>query len=376
MASVLPVKFKIDKEALLSALGHPSSVTGTAVMACLRLKLEGDELSVLGTNRETWVETRVQVQGNSDGEALLAAKLLVPIIKSFESGPVQIDSSGPDGLAVLSSKASEFKLAVWDGELPVIDDKGMGEPFDLDPAVSRAVFEQVAVAAGTDDTRQILTGVHVETDESGQAEIAATDSYRLSLRDLPSMAEAVVGGSDPLVPASTLKEVAKAMDGAEAAQARIGDRSVEFTVGDTTVSSTLIVGEFPSYRSLIPTEFNYEVSVSREELMKAAKQAGLIASHGDLPVVLEIGDGILTVSAEVADVGKASAEIDASYKPDPSYEGEPFRVAFNPKYLMEGLGSFDCDEVLLCLKDNLKPAAIMDPKIEGGLYLLMPVRTH
>ena len=374
MASVLPVKFKVDKEALLPALVPPSGVTGNAVMACLRLKLEGDELSVLGTNKETWVETRVQVQGDGDGEALLAAKVLVPIVKSFESGPVRIDCNGSDRTAVLSSKASEFSLAVWDGELPIIDDKGMGEPFDLDPAESGAVFEQVAVAAGTDDARQTLTGVHVEADGVGQAEIAATDSYRLSLRDLPSMSEAVSGGGDPLVPAAALKEAAKAMEGAKTAQARIGDRSVVFTIEDTTVSSTLIQGEFPSYRNLIPTEFNYEVSVSREELMKAAKQAGLIASHQELPVVMDIGDGTITVSAEVRDVGSASVEIDASYKAEPSHNGETFRVAFNPKYLMEGLDSFDCDEVLLCLNDNLKPAAITDPNVEGGLYLLMPVR--
>ena len=378
LASVLPVKFIVNKEALLSALGPPSRVTGTAVMSCLRLKLEGDELSVLGTNRETWIETRVEVEGGGDGEALLAAKVLIPIVKSFESGPVRIDCSGDQesrfteskDLAVLSSGGSEFTLAIWIGELPVLDDKGMGKPFDLDPAQSGAVFEQVAMAAGTDEHRQTLMGVHVEADGSGQAEMAATDSYRLSLRELPSLSDAVSGSSDPLVPAAALREAAKAMADAESAQARVGERSVEFTVGNTTVASTLIVGDFPSYRNLIPNEFNHKVSVSRGELMKATKQAGVIANQGERPVVLDIGDGVITVSAEMTDVGNMSAEIDASH------DGEPLKVAFNPKYLMEGLDSFDCDEVLLCLIDRLKPATIRDPDAEGGLYLLMPVRVN
>jgi DNA polymerase-3 subunit beta len=200
--------------------------------------------------------------------------------------------------------------------------------------------------------------------------LAATDSYRLAVRDLPGTV--VMGeGQQVLVPGGALKELSRLLSSAETVTIRLGERDVTFEVDDARLTSRLIMGDFPpNYRALIPNTHPNCLTVGREPLLEALRRMRLIAKEAKdaTPVRLVLkSDGVeLLVSS--SELGQAREEIDASH------QGEELTVAFNPDYLIDGLEVMPGDEVMLETIHPQKPALLRSIETPDFLYLLMPVR--
>jgi DNA polymerase-3 subunit beta len=245
----------------------------------------------------------------------------------------------------------------------------------------------VAVAAGKDDTLPMLTGIRVEI--SGETVVlAATDRFRLAVRELtwstssPSLEAAV------LVPAKTLAEAAKAgTSGSEVhlalgAGASVGKEGLLGIRSAGKRSTTrLLDAEFPKFRQLLPSEHTAIASIGVAELTDAIKRVALVADRG-AQVRMEFSDGVLHLSAGADDVGRAEEDLPVQFA------GEPLTIAFNPTYLTDGLGSLHSDRVTFGFTTPSRPAVLRpagdDEHLDGNgpfpaiqtdyVYLLMPVR--
>jgi DNA polymerase-3 subunit beta len=235
----------------------------------------------------------------------------------------------------------------------------------IDAATFAAALRQVVTAASSDDSRPILTGVLLAAEGDG-LRLVATDSYRLSVRDLAGTS-VLEEGQSVLVPSRALQEVIRLLDPEGEVVLRLGDRDVTFEVGGTRLSSRLIEGDFPNYRGLIPDSHPNLLTVSREVLLDALRRVKLMAREAT-PVRLSMSDGQLELVAVTQDVGQAHEAMDAQYN------GADMTVAFNPDYLFEGVEASVGDEVVLRTIDELKPALLSAVEDDGFLYLLMPVR--
>ena len=230
-----------------------------------------------------------------------------------------------------------------------------GRPFSvvIDATLFSDALRQVVSAASTDESRQVLTGVLMAAEGDG-LRLAATDSYRLAVRDLPGTA-VMSEGQQVLVPSGALKELSRLLSTAETVIIRLGDRDVTFEVDDARLTSRLIVGDFPpNYRALIPSTHPNCLIVGREPLLEALRRMRLIAKEAKdaTPVRLVLtADGVeLLVSS--SELGQAREEIDARH------EGEELTVAFNPDYLIDGLEVMPGDEVMLETIHPQKPALL------------------
>jgi DNA polymerase-3 subunit beta len=336
-------------------------------MAGLHLELKGDHLQVTGSDLELTITVRAAVSGERDGIAIVQAKLLTEIVRNLAAGAVtfEIDdeeariSSGRSKFAVRTISAHEFPPPPKPSENSVV----------VDAAVFSDALRQVVSAASTDESRQVLTGVLMAAEGDG-LRLAATDSYRLAVRDLPGTA-VVSEGQQVLVPSGALKELSRLLSTAETVTIRLGERDVTFDVDDARLTSRLIMGDFPpNYRALIPNTHPNCLTVGREPLLEALRRMRLITKEAKdaTPVRLVLkSDGVeLLVSS--SELGQAREEIDARH------EGEELTVAFNPDYLIDGLEVMPGDEVMLETIHPQKPALLRSSETPEFLYLLMPVR--
>ncbi len=362
------MKFRCERDPLVEALNAASrAVTSRGsslpVLSGLRLELSGDQLQVTGSDLDLTISVRTAVSGDADGVGVVPAKLLSDIVRALPPGAVTFELDEDE--ARIGSGRSQFAVRT----IPPQEFPQLPEPaersVDLDGVELAEALRQVVSAASNDESRPILTGVLMAAEGDG-LRLVATDSYRLSVRDLPGTS-VLAEGQQVLVPSTALRELSRLLGTAETVTLRLGERDVAFEVGDVRVTSRLIEGDFPNYRGLIPSAHPNRLTVGREALLEALRRVRLLAREAT-PVRLVLKPDALELLAITQDVGQAHEELDAKY------EGGELTVAFNPEYLIAGIDVTPGDEIVLETIDALKPALVRSVENPDFLYLLMPVR--
>jgi DNA polymerase III subunit beta len=353
-------------EALSTAARAVPSRADRQVLTGLHLSLAGDRLEVVGSDAETTVVARVDVAGEADGATVLSAKLLVDIVRALEPGSVTLDTSGER--PQLRGGRSEFALNPYVTEEYPRPGEPTGEVATLPASDLAEGLRQVVGAASTDEMREVLTGVLFAAEERG-LRLVATDSYRMAFRDLPGTSP-LAPGQRVLVPARALNELTRFLDGNETIDVVLGEQSVSFTAGDVRLTTRLIMGDYPDYERLVPSDMQNSLVVDRQAFMDAIRRVSLVSRASDKsPLQLTMGPDGLRLHAHSTDNDEASEELDAKY------EGEELMIAFNPTFLEQGLAASTGDEVTLQTRDAHRPAVIRCTDSDDFLYLLMPVRT-
>lgn len=360
------MKFRCERDVLADALAAASRAARAGslpVLSGVHLQLTGDRLRVTGTDLELTIRIERTVAGERDGAAVVPARLASDIVRAVDPGAVHITVD--DDELQISAGRSQFTVRT----LPVDDYPRVPEPAPASVTLPAADFvdalRQVVRAASSDEARPILTGVLITAEGDG-LRLVATDSYRLALRDLPGT-RALAADQKVLVPSKALAELARLLGGATEVVVHLGERDVAFEAGDVLLLTRLIEGEFPNYRSLIPSSYPNRLRVGREPLLDAIRRVKLLAREST-PLRLSMTADGLDLTAVTQDVGQASESLDAKY------EGTELTVAFNPEYLSSGVEAVGGDEVVLESVDALKPAVVRSVEHGNYLYLLMPVR--
>jgi DNA polymerase III subunit beta len=301
-------------------------------------------------------------------------RLLADISRSLPAGaPVDLATDG--SRVQLSCGSARFTLPTLPLDeypsLPVMPEVSG----TLGSDAFAAAVASVAVAAGRDDTLPVLTGIRVEI-EGEDVTLAATDRYRLAVRTLRWQPVDPSLQATALVPARTLAEAAKSLTaGAEVTLALAatgsGEGMLGLSGGSRRTTTRLLDGEFPKYRSLLPDGSTGVASIDTAALTDAVRRVSLVASRTS-PVRLSFSTDGVVLEAGGLDEAEAAEALPASF------EGEALTIAFNPGYLLDGLGAIDSDEARLSFTGPTKPAVLTGKASEDGggdyRYLLMPVR--
>src|SRR3954453_2652209 len=385
------MELRVERDALADAVGWSarSLPARPPMQVLLGLLLEvGDDAGLAVSAFDYEVSSRIELPATvaESGRVLVPGRLLADIVRSLPAQPVDLRLDG--ARVVLTCGAARFTLPT----LPVEDYPALPDmpttTGSLESDVFAAAVAQVAIAAGRDDTLPVLTGVRLEI-EGEQLTLAATDRYRLAVRTLGWRPEQTGLSATALVPARTLAETAKALTGgAEVTLALLstvagsgGDGMIGFEGGPAgslrRTTSRLLEGEFPKYRSLLPSESSSVAQVSTLQLVEAAKRVALVAAR-NAPVRLGFSADGLVLEAGGADDAQASERLECGWE-----GAEPLQIAFNPAYLLDGLAAVDSDATTLSFTGPTRPAvltgkrdgdAAADASLADYRYLLMPVR--
>ncbi|MGH2654126.1 MAG: DNA polymerase III subunit beta [Actinomycetota bacterium] len=361
------MKFRCDRDLLSEALQTVqrgvSTRPGIPALTGVLMTVGEGELALTTTDLEVTTEVRVPVDAKEEGSALVPARLLADMVKALAPDAVDFETDGSQ--ATLTCRSFEGTLRCLSAEdFPAVRDVAGVKVTAETQAFAEAVG-QVARAASRDEARPVLTGVLLEANREGLT-MAATDSYRLAVRELQATGE---GEARALVPERAISEAGRAAAGEDKGEVEIviGDAQAAFRVGPLRMTSRLIEGEFPNYRQLLPEPGGNRLAANRVDLLEAVRRVGLLARESS-PVRLELNVLGVRLTSQSPDLGNAVEAVEASY------EGDELTVAFNPGYLGDGLAATTAEKITLELRDGLKPALVRGEGQDAFTYLVMPVR--
>ncbi|HEY9474202.1 MAG TPA: DNA polymerase III subunit beta, partial [Mycobacteriales bacterium] len=305
------MKFRVEREALAEAVAWTARSLpprpAVPVLGGVLLEVTDTNLSVSGFDYEVSTQVDLLVHSSEPGRALVSGRLLADITRALPSHPVDVAVDGPR--VTISCGSARFTLPTMPVEdypsLPSMPATVGTIPSDL----FAAAVHQVALAAGRDDTLPMLTGVRMEIEDE-RLTLAATDRYRLAVRELTWKPEQAGMSQAVLVPARTLAEAAKtlASDGPEITLALsdggAGEGIIGFAGPGRRTTTRLLDAEFPRYQSLWPAEFSGAAEVPVAPLLEAVKRVALVAERGT-PVRLAFEESAVTLSAGGDDEGRA-----------------------------------------------------------------------
>ena len=201
--------------------------------------------------------------------------------------------------------------------------------------------------------------------EPGKLVMAATDSYRLSVKE--TAFEGSVPELEAIVPARALTELARIAPEGESVSLGVHENQVVFGTGSAWLTTRRIDGQFPNYKQLVPEAFEYEVAIGQDELLDVVRRVSVMAQRNS-PLRLRFGEGELAVSAQTQDVGEAREALPVAFS------GEPLEIGFNAEFLRDGIESVTGETIRMRLISPLRPCVLQAQDADDFLYLIMPIR--
>lgn len=375
------MRFRVERDALAEAVAWTArtlpSRPPVPVLAGMLLEADqadGGALTLSSFDYEVSARVSVDVDVEEPGQALVSGRLLAEITRSLPARPVEMRTDGAR-VAVTCGSARFGLLTLPVEDYPALPD--MPTTSGTAPAdVFAAAVGQVAVAAGRDDTLPVLTGVRLEIDDA-TVTLAATDRYRLAVREIEWQPEQPGLQTNALVPAKTLADTAKSLTaGSKLTIALAGSTAGEGMIGFESAgrrsTTRLIEGEFPPYRTLLPSESSTVAKVETSALVESLRRVALVADR-NAAIRLNFTGEELLLEAGSGDDAQAAESLPCSI------DGDDIRIAFNPGYLLDGLGALDASTTRLSFTNPKKPVVLTPANGEGEQagdyrYLLMPMR--
>ncbi len=361
----------------LSVVGRAVPVRSTLPQAS-HVLLQSDEgrLKLVATDLMIAISCWIGAQIEEEGSVTVPARLLTDFVASLPNERIDLTVGDRGRQLQISCARNEANMAGMEAaDFPPVPAVGDGLSLKLDPATLRKAISQVQFAAAVDDTRPVLTGIHVLA-EDRQLTLAAADGFRLAVHKL-SLDQEVPERVEVIIPARALREIERliADDQDPVEMSFNANRSqVLFRLKAVELVATLIQGTFPNYGQLIPQSYTTRATVDMRQLLQETRIAAIFARDGAgiVRVQLDPGEGSapakMTVSARAEEIGEHRGDIDAKL------EGEASKIAFNSKYLQDVLQALD-DTAELALETTTpsSPGVIRPIGSDNYVHVVMPM---
>lgn len=374
------MKFRVERDILTEAVtwvarGLPARPPVPVLAGVLIDARDTGEITLSAFDYETSARTTVPAEVGEAGTVLVLGRLLADIARNLPNKPIDIETDG-NKVEVTCGSVHYSLLQMPVAEYPTLPSSPTPTG-TVEGTVFTEAVNQVAIAADRGDTLPILTGVRVEVDGDTMT-LLATDRYRLAMRELTWQPTASDQNSVALIPARTLSETAKTLGAVANVDIALGDAAggdglVGFDAGQRHMTSRLLDGDYPKVAKIFPSSSETEAVVGTHELVEAVKRMALVAER-NTPVRLRFSEGQVGIEAGTGDDAQASEVIEATV------HGPDLEIAFNPAYLLDGLGALGRQFARLAFTAPLKPALITgqdtieEPADTSYRYVLQPVR--
>ena len=388
-----------DLSTNLSIVGRvvPSRPTHP-VLANVKLEAnqETQRVSLTAFDLSLGIQTSFPAQVEEAGILTLPAKLLNDIVSRLPDGTITLEDEGAgettsEGIiATLTSTSGSYKVRGMGAEefpeLPVIEN---GETAYLPAAALIEGLRGSLFATSPDETKQVLTGVHL-TFQQEEIEFAATDGHRLSVVQTSNQSEvdedttvssAEANKREITIPARALRELERMLGMRQSAEAdssgkdsaialHLDQGQVVFELADQRITSRTLEGQFPAYRQLIPQKFERQITIDRRQLLNSLERIAVLADQKNniVKFTIDTTNQKISLSVEAQDVGSGRESLPAQIA------GNSLEIAFNVTYLRDGLKALQSSEIQIHMNTGNSPV-ILTPL--GGLkmtYLVMPVQ--
>ena len=372
------MKFVVEREPLVDAVNWVARSISSRPMqtALLGIMIDvSDEIVLTGSDLETSTKAVLSADITTSGKVLVPGRLLAEIARSLPAKPITFTLDGTRVLVTAGS--AKFTLPTLATEeypnLPTVPPAAGIIPSDI----FATAVNQVAIAAGKDDSLPTLTGVHVDI-KGDNITLAATDRYRLAVKEIKWTAQTADLETTTLLRARTLFDAAKALSSSSNVTIALSPSSsneklIGFLSDDKTMTSRTLDGTFPPFRHLLPTTTTAEAIIEVAPLLDSVRRVALVTDK-TVPLRLIFSANSLQLEAGAGDDAQATENLEIDYT------GEDINIAFNPTFLTDGLQAIGTPFVHIGFTGANKPAVLSGKsELNGAInesykYLLMPMR--
>lgn len=362
------MEFKVNQRELSKHINivqkSISSRTTLQILDGILLQAKNGKLKLTGTDLELSIESFVDCQIMEEGSIIVNSRIFGDIVKRLPNSDISIKV---DKTSInIRCEHSEFNISGSPGEeypdLPLVVER---DSFSIPMDIFKSVIRKTVFATTTDETRPTLTGVLVEI-EDRMITFVALDGYRLAFKRLPIESEAQ---TKIIIPGRSLNEINKILDDKEEdMDISIAPSHIIVNLGDTTIYSRLLEGPFFNYKDIIRQDHKTSAVVNKEGFQRSLERASLLAKEEKANLVkLSLVEEKLNIKSNT-EVGNVFEVIDAKK------DGEDVNIAFNSRYILEGIKAIDDEEIKLNFMGSLNPCIINGLEDEDYIYLVLPVR--
>ena len=377
------INFSINKNLFLQALNTTkraiSHKNAIPILSTVKIDVTNEGITLIGSNGQISIENFISIKNEnagllitSSGSILLEATFFINVVSSLPD--ITLDFKEIDQKQiVLTSGKSEITLKGKDADqYPRIQEISASNPLVLETSVLKNIINETAFAASTQESRPILTGVHFVLTENKNLKTVATDSHRMSQKQI--ILEKNGDNFDVVIPSRSLREFSAVFtDDIETVEIYFTNNQLLFRSENISFYTRLLEGNYPDTDRLIPTDFNNIITFDTNNLRYAMERARLLSNATQNGTVkLEIINGVVSAHVNSPEVGRVNEEIDTE-----SISGQDLTISFNPTYLIDSLKAIDSEKVIISFISAVRPFTLVpNDDTENFIQLITPVRTN
>jgi DNA polymerase-3 subunit beta len=371
------MEFNISKNMFLKGiqktLGIVEKKTTMPILSNLLIRTQQGKIRVIAADREIGLVADYEAEIIREGDITLSAKKLYEMVREIQGDIIHVSKTEKD-VVVLTCKKEIYRIpGIPAADYPTVEDQEGIPMYKIKGALLGEMIRKTAFAISTDEMRKNLTGVYLETERVGEASfvrMAATDGHRLAVmkadvgeEDFISMDKGVI------IPRKGLSEIRRLVE-EESGDVFIGINKGACTLktDHTLLRVSLIDGEYPDYKRVIPSERGLVVGVGKSAFLHALRRMSVISSERYSGVIIVLSNDRMVLNSTNPDVGEANDEIEVSY------QGEERSVGYNVTYLIDAIDVIDEEWVDFEIGIAMKPAVIRAVGNDNYFCIVMPLK--
>jgi DNA polymerase-3 subunit beta len=344
------------------------STTNDPLAGLLSSTVDG-KIYLAATDLEIGIRVSVDGQVTDGGSITIPAKKFAAMVKEMSDSEIHLVTT-PDAKVIITCGSARFKIAGLPADEfpPLIDEKENDKKrnfVSMDANALLMMIQQTSFAASREETRHFLNGVHVSLKEK-QVKMAATDGKRLAVAT--ANLETTTEEKQGIIPIKAVERLKDMLISTVIVKICMDNSRVIFDMGDATLVSRLIEGEYPDYERVIPVDNGIRLMMDTQRLLSIVKRIGTMANPKTPGLTMETIGDVLKVKASTPEYGEGYEETQIKK------EGDDISIGLNAQYLMDILKATDKDEVIFSMSDPLKPILMKPVGNDGYVCVIMPMR--
>ncbi len=366
------MKFKCDKNIILKEISIAQDIVSSrnalSILSNVLLEADNNSLTIKATDLKVGFETVIPVEIEEAGSTTIYCDKFLGIIRSLPSGTITFEQVNNEKMIIRTEDENiSFQLNTIDAdkfpELLAVDDASY---FELSQKLFMEMISHTIFSISDDETRYFMNGVYMEKEDS-RLVMVGTDGRRLSyigrefeenIPDFPGI----------IVPPKILQLIKKLASGEGNIQIAVVDKSIFVRFDNQKISSSLIDGQFPNYRKVIPENQDNRVVINKEDLSNALRRVSILAEHKSKKIFLTVEGDQIILKSEESDVGTAREKVPCTY------EGPETTFALNYTYLIEPLNVIDEDNILFLFTEKNRAVTLQSNPEKDYLHVVMPMQ--
>ncbi len=359
----------LDRDAFLKGLQMVNNIVEPRqtlpILANVLLEADGEAVLVTATDLEVGGRVSVPARIAAPGRVTVAARKLAEIVRELPAPSLTL-KVGDNAAVVIRCGGVSYRLV----GLPADDFPAVGPAtppawLTLEARTLREMLAQTVFAVSHDESRYALNGVLFSLAPK-QIRLVATDGHRLAVAT--RSAGLGLSGVSGIVPRKAVLEVMRVLGGSEEVQVALTENQFVLQMPNFLLTARLIEGQFPNWEAVMPRNYPARMAVGRSALVGALRRVSLMAEERNRPVRLALAPGRLTLAAASHDLGEAEEVLEVDYT------GAELTIGFNARYLLDGLGPMDGEDLVVEFKDSLSPGVLKSARDDGYCCVIMPMR--